>query len=122
MVRGMFSERRINAGETSARMDYPTFERRLLKLIFTSNAPLTPVHVAYFLDLSIAEARAYLDQLVQDGVLELDSDDGGHILYSYPQRPPLDTLPAPRPPRRRRRAEEPTALVPWSEGPGYPPF
>jgi len=82
-------------------MDYPSFERRLLRLIFTSNAPLVPVHVAYYLDLPIAQARAYLDQMVASGALELDSDDAGHILYVYPQRPPLASLPEPR--RRRRR-------------------
>jgi hypothetical protein len=95
-------------------MDYPCFERRLLRLIFTSNAPLTPVHVAYYLDLPIAEARLYLDQMVDDGALELDSDDAGHIVYSYPLRPPLASLPEPRRPRRRRgrSAEAPPVVEP----------
>jgi hypothetical protein len=84
-------------------MDYLDFERRLLRLMFRTNAPLTPVHVAYHLDLPIAEARSHLDQMVTQGVLELDSDEGGHLVYSYPLRPPLERLPEPRPPKRRRK-------------------
>jgi hypothetical protein len=91
-------------------MEYPTFERRLLRLMFRTNAPLTPVHVAYHLDLPILEARSHLEQLVSMGVLELDSDEAGHIVYSYPMRPPVEGLPEPRPPRKRRKGIP--ALVP----------
>ncbi len=84
-------------------MDYLDFERRLLRLMFRTNAPLTPVHVAYHLDLPISEARGHLDHMVSTGVLELDSDDGGHLIYSYPLRPPIERLPDPRPPKRRRK-------------------
>lgn len=92
-------------------MEYLAFERRLLRLIFQSNAPLTPVHVAYYLRLPISEARSHLDFMVSTGVLELDSDEDGHILYRYPLRPPLGMLPDPRPPRRRKRRAA-DALVP----------
>ena len=64
--------------------------------------PLTPVHLAYHLDIAIAEARAHLDRMVVTGVLEIDSDERGNMFYSYPLRPPLETL-APAPPPRRRR-------------------
>jgi TM2 domain-containing membrane protein YozV len=84
-------------------MDYVTFERRLLHLMFRSNAPLTPVHVAYYLDVPIAEARSHLDHMVTLGILELDSDDGGHLIYTYPMRPPASELPPPSPPRRKKR-------------------
>jgi hypothetical protein len=84
-------------------MDYPAFERRLLRLIFGSNVPLTPVHVAYYLDLPIALARQHLDTMLQAGILELDSDDFGRIVYIYPMRPPLSELRAPAPPHPRRR-------------------
>jgi TM2 domain-containing membrane protein YozV len=84
-------------------MDYVTFERRLLHLIFRTNAPLTPVHVAYYLDLPIAEARTHLDHMVEQGILELDSDAEGHLLYTYPMRPPPGELPPPRPPKRRKK-------------------
>ncbi len=88
-------------------MEYPTFERRFLHLMFRTNAPLTPVHVAYHLDLPIMEARAHLDQLVSLGVLELDSDDAGHLVYSYPMRPPAEKLPDPKPPRKRKKKSDP---------------
>lgn len=84
-------------------MDYPQFERRILGLIFRSNVPLTPVHLAYHLDITIAESRAHLDRMVETGVLELDSDARGNIFYVYPLRPPVESLPAPSPPRRKRR-------------------
>jgi TM2 domain-containing membrane protein YozV len=84
-------------------MEYVTFERRLLHLMFRTNTPLTPVHIAYYLDLPIAEARSHLDHMVELGILELDSDDHGHLLYTYPLRPPASELPPPRPPRRKKK-------------------
>jgi hypothetical protein len=99
-------------------MDDRTFERRILGLIFRSNLPLTPVHIAYHFDIPIAEARQHLDRLIAGGVLELDSDDRGNILYVYPLRPPMETLGPPTLPRRRRRRRRsrtqkiPRALVP----------
>jgi hypothetical protein len=84
-------------------MVYLTFERRLLRLMFRTNAPLTPVHVAYYLDVPIAEARAHLDQMVSQGILELDSDDGGHLVYTYPLRPAVKELPEPKPPRSKKK-------------------
>jgi hypothetical protein len=92
-------------------MDYPCFERRLLRLIFTSNAVLTPVHVAYYVGCSIADARRHLDRMVADGALELDSDDEGHLLYRYPHRPAVTELPVP-PPRRVRKRREPPPVLP----------
>jgi hypothetical protein len=84
-------------------MEYLAFERRILRLLFGSNAPLTPIHIAYYLDLPVAEARAHLDSMVSNGILELDSDEAGHLQYHCPQRPDTSALPAPRPLRRRRR-------------------
>jgi len=113
-------------------MDERTFERRILGLIFRSNLPLTPVHVAYTLDIPIAEARGHLDKLVAAAVLELDSDERGNLFYVYPLRPPLEMLGPPTPPRRRRRrrgshrhAPRNTALLPLSSAlvplaPGVP--
>jgi hypothetical protein len=95
-------------------MDYQSFERKLLRLMFQTNAPLTPVHVAYYLDMPIAEARAHLDAMVQQGVLELDSDDSGHLMYKYPLRPPTEKLPEARPRKKKRRggAEQAAAESP----------
>ena len=45
--------------------------------------------------LPIAEARSHLDHMVELGILELDSDDHGHLLYTYPMRPPASELPRP---------------------------
>jgi len=99
-------------------MEYGQFERRILGLIFRSNVPLTPVHMAYHLDISIAESRLHLDRMVANGILELDSDERGNILFVYPLRPPLETLKPASPPRRRRRRRsskprQTEALVPF---------
>jgi hypothetical protein len=88
-------------------MDYLSFERRLLRLMFRTNAPLTPVHVAYYIDIPISEARTHLDHMVALGILELDSDEGGHLIYSYPMRPSLSSLPEPRSPRRKKKKPPP---------------
>src|SRR5262245_55504160 len=101
-------------------MEYLAFERRLLRLIFRTNVPLTPVHVAYYLAIPIAEARTHLDTMVTSGVLEIDSDDGGHILYSYPMRPALASLPDPKPPRRKKKKPaQPFANAPSGSPPIY---
>lgn len=94
-------------------MEYLAFERQLLRLMFRTNAPLTPVHVAYYLDIPVAEARAHLDTMVSNGILELDSDDSGHLIYNYPMRPDPSTLPPPprRRRRRKRRRASPRALA-----------
>jgi hypothetical protein len=76
-------------------MDYRMFEERLLDLIFTTNTPLTSGHVAYYLRLPIQESEVHLEQMVNHGILQLDSDDAGNLQYMYPLRPPLDTLPPP---------------------------
>jgi TM2 domain-containing membrane protein YozV len=98
-------------------MEYGEFERRILGMIFASNVPLTPVHIAYHFDISIAEARTHMDRMVAAAILELDSDERGNLFYSYPLRPPLEQLRPPTPPRRRRRRRSKpqrteTALVP----------
>jgi hypothetical protein len=88
-------------------MEYPQFERRMLDLMFRTNVPLTPVHLAYHLDISIALARQHLDYMVTCGILELDSDEHGYLLYVYPMRPPLSELDDPPPPPMPIRALEP---------------
>jgi TM2 domain-containing membrane protein YozV len=93
-------------------MDYVTFERRLLHLMFRTNAPLTPVHVAYYLDLPIAEARTHLDHLVEMGVLELDSDERGNLVYNFPMRPRAEALPDPAPPRNKDKKKKKRAATP----------
>jgi hypothetical protein len=100
-------------------MEYGQFERRILGLIFRSNVPLTPVHMAYHLDISIAESRLHLDRMVANGILELDSDERGNILFVYPLRPPLETLKPASPPRRRRRRRSSRAAS--DRGPGAVP-
>ncbi len=103
-------------------MDYLSFERRLLRLMFRTNAPLTPVHVAYYIDIPISEARSHLDHMVALGILELDSDEGGHLIYSYPMRPAVASLPEPRAPRRKKKKVAPPPGITGSAGASSSPL
>jgi len=85
-------------------MDYRQFERAFLRLAFTTPIELTPASVAFYTGCSIEDAERHMQRLVSHGVLELTSDDDGHIKYSMPDRPnepvtPLwiDGMPPPYP-------------------------
>ncbi|HET6611350.1 MAG TPA: hypothetical protein VFG83_05145 [Kofleriaceae bacterium] len=68
-------------------MTYRDFERELLRLAFTTQAELSPPSLAFILDIPIAEAESYMHRLLAAGVLELSSDDDGHLTYVMPDRP-----------------------------------
>ncbi len=91
-------------------MEYRRFETELLRIAFTTPIELTPSSLAYLLGVSIAEADKHMQQLVALGVLELTSDDDGHLRYDMPDRPdqpilrddappPYPALPPHAPPR-----------------------
>lgn len=61
------------------------FEQAILKLAFESNAKLTQASVAYYLGIPSQKASQLLDQLAQQGVLELDSDKTGELFYYVPE-------------------------------------
>lgn len=61
------------------------FEQAILEMFFEVGYEfVTPATVAYFLKIPIKLAEQYLDQLIQDDVLELEVNEHGHILYALP--------------------------------------
>lgn len=70
-------------GET---MDVQRFEQEILKLAFETSARLTPASVAYYLGVPSREANLLLNTLLEEGVLELDSDVDGNLYYRVPHQ------------------------------------
>jgi hypothetical protein len=78
-------------------MDYRTFEQRLLEVLFTTQYPITPAHMAYYARLTVAEAEKHLEQAVATGFLIKDCDlETGAVTYTYPARQNLGP-PSPAP-------------------------
>lgn len=77
-------------------MDYRRFEQEFLRLAFTTSIELTPSALAFFCNVSIDEAESHMQRLVSLGVLELTSDEDGHMKYAMPDRPdkPLPVVPS----------------------------
>ena len=67
-------------------MDYRAFEQRLLDTIFTTDVQLNPATIAFLYKLSVQEASDLLQQAAVAGLLNIESDDEGNIIYLYPNR------------------------------------
>lgn len=67
-------------------MEYRAFEQRLLDTIFTTDVQLTPATIAYLYKISVQEAAELLKQAAVQGILNIESDEEGNLLYSYPNR------------------------------------
>lgn len=67
-------------------MEYRAFEQRLLDTIFTTDLPLNPATIAFLYKVSVQEASDLLQQAAVAGLLNIESDDEGNILYVYPNR------------------------------------
>jgi len=68
-------------------VEFRQFEREFLRLAFTSSIDLTPSSLAFVTGISVREAEQHMQALVSQGVLELTSDDDGHLTYAMPDRP-----------------------------------
>lgn len=66
-------------------MNIREFEQAVLKLAFETDARITTASVAYYLGIPSREANDQLNILLEEGVLELDSDDTGNLFYRVPQ-------------------------------------
>lgn len=63
-------------------MNQESFEARLLQLWMTTRVPLTRANVLFFTHAPRRKADRWLEALVKEGVLDLDSDDQGELLWS----------------------------------------
>jgi hypothetical protein len=68
-------------------VEFRQFEREFLRLAFTTSIDLSPPALAFVVGISVGEAERHMQALVSQGVLELDSDDEGHLRYVMPDRP-----------------------------------
>lgn len=58
------------------------FEHRLLSLWMTTRLPLTRANLIFVTGVPRGKLGKWLDQLTADGVLEVDSDDEGEMIWS----------------------------------------
>jgi hypothetical protein len=68
-------------------VEFRQFEREFLRLAFTSSIDLSPASLAFVTGIPVREAEKHMQVLVSQGVLELTSDDDGHLVYAMPDRP-----------------------------------
>jgi hypothetical protein len=68
-------------------MELQQFEQAILKLAFETDARITTASVAYYLGVPSREANRLLNALLEEGVLELDSDADGNLYYKVPNHP-----------------------------------
>lgn len=62
-------------------MNRDGFEARVLDLWMTTRVPLTRAALQYATGARRKQLERWLDEMLADGVLDLDSDDEGEILY-----------------------------------------
>jgi hypothetical protein len=68
-------------------VEFRQFEREFLRLAFTTTIDLSPPALAFVTGVSVREAEKHMQEMVSQGVLELASDDDGHLRYRMPDRP-----------------------------------
>ena len=65
-------------------MNREQFESRVLDLWMTTRIPLSRAHVQYHTGLARRQLNKWLDEMVGEGVLEVDVDDDGEMLWRVP--------------------------------------
>jgi len=68
-------------------MELQQFEQAILQLAFETDARITTASVAYYLGIPSREANRLLNELLEEGALELDSDARGNLFYVVPNKP-----------------------------------
>jgi hypothetical protein len=98
--------------EAKGAMDYRTFEQKLLDTIFTTDVPLNPATIAFLYKLTVQQASDLLQQAAVNGLLNIESDEEGNLLYTYPNRVRLPRDGKIDPRREAAAKAASTALVP----------
>lgn len=65
-------------------MNREQFESRVLDLWMTTRIPLSRAHVQYHTGVARRQLNKWLDEMVGEGVLEVDVDDEGEFLWKVP--------------------------------------
>lgn len=58
------------------------FEQALLELSMTTRAPLTRANISFYTGVPARQAEKWLDELLREAVVEIDTDDEGEIIYN----------------------------------------
>lgn len=67
-------------------MDLQQFEQQILRLAFETETRITTASVAYYLGIPSRHANELLNALLEEGALELDSDQSGNLYYKVPTK------------------------------------
>jgi hypothetical protein len=59
-----------------------TFEQRLLEMWVTTRVPMTRANIQFFTKAKREQVDKWLDKLVGDGVIDVDSDDEGEMVWA----------------------------------------
>ena len=70
-------------------MDFDEFEQLVLKVLFETDVPVTAAHVAYLGRISVRTAERHLARMVEQGTLNVRTNNAGIVEYVYPGRKPL---------------------------------
>lgn len=63
-------------------MNAKEFEQALLELAMTTRAPLSRANISFFTGVPAKQAEKWLDELLREAVVEIDTDDDGEIVYN----------------------------------------
>lgn len=63
-------------------MNAKEFEQALLELAMTTRAPLSRANISFYTGVPAKQAEKWLDALLVDAIVEIDTDDDGEIIYN----------------------------------------
>lgn len=63
-------------------MNAKEFERAVLELAMTTRAPLSRANISFYTGVPAKQAEKWLDELLRDAIVEIDTDDDGEIVYN----------------------------------------
>lgn len=67
-------------------MEAAEFERRFLAMVFGTETPITVGTVAFTTGCSLQEAASYLESFAKRGIITMDVNERGDLVYDYPGR------------------------------------
>jgi predicted transcriptional regulator len=71
----------MEPGTVTSNKETAQFEQDILRMAFESDVRITTASVAYYLGIPSSQAQPLLDDLLEQGTLELNSDEDGNLYY-----------------------------------------
>lgn len=63
-------------------MNAKEFEQAVLELAMTTRAPLSRANISFYTGVPARQAEKWLDELLREAIVEIDTDDDGEIVYN----------------------------------------